>query len=169
MQGCCRAGGPAAGAGCFQAVLSDLISNKALVVPVCAWALAQLLKGLLDVARERRFGLDMFVSSGGMPSSHSAMVSCLATVVALTSGVGSVAFAVSVVLAMIVMYDAAGVRRAVSNQAVILNRLVRELRLRRPRGEVERDLRELIGHTPFQVIAGAAIGVTMAWLWIFLS
>jgi hypothetical protein len=67
---------------------------------------------------------------------------------------------------MVVMYDAAGVRWAVSQQASILNRIVRELRLRRPRGEVERDLRELIGHTPFQVIVGSALGVLGAWLWL---
>jgi len=147
-------------------LLYEIITNKVLVIPVCAWAAAQLLKGLGEVVQERRLDLSFFVTSGGMPSSHSAMVSALATTVALTAGPDSAVFAVSAILAMVVMYDAAGVRWAVSQQASILNRIVRELRLRRPLGEVERDLRELIGHTPFQVIVGAAFGVLMSWLWL---
>ena len=87
----------------------------------------------------------------------------------MTQGLDSVAFAITAILAMVVMYDAAGVRRAVSRQSVILNRIVKELVGKRPRGEVERDLRQLIGHTPFQVFAGAALGICIAWLWLFLS
>ncbi len=150
-------------------LLLDILTNKVLVIPACAWAVAQLIKGLVRSTRARRVDLSFFVASGGMPSSHSAMVSALATAVALTAGAGSVEFAVSVIVAAVVMYDAAGVRWAVSQQAFILNRIVRELRLRRPRDEVERDLRELIGHTPFQVIIGAALGIAMAWVWLTVS
>ena len=145
-------------------MLDEILTNKVLVVPLCAWVAVQLLKGFIELLKERRFDLGFFITSGGMPSSHSAMVSALATAVVLTAGPDSAAFAVSVILAVVVMYDAAGVRWAVSQQASILNRIVRELRLRRPRGEVERDLRELIGHTPFQVIVGSALGILIAWL-----
>lgn len=110
--------------------------------------------------------LRYFVFSGGMPSAHSATVCALATAVALIQGLDSVAFGITAILAIVVMYDAAGVRRAVSRQSVILNRIVREIRLRRPRDEVEHDLRELIGHTPFQVIAGGILGVALAWVWL---
>ncbi len=104
-----------------------------------------------------------------MPSSHTALVCALATAVAITDGLNSIIFAVAAILAMVVMYDAAGVRQAVSQQSVILNRIVKELMEKRPRSEVERDLREFIGHTPFQVIAGAALGIFVAWLWLTIS
>jgi len=125
-----------------------------------------LLKVLINLIREKQLDLRYFVVSGGMPSAHSATVCALATAVAITEGFDSVAFAVSAILAMVVLYDSAGVRRAVSQQSVILNRLMRELRTRRPRDELERDLRELIGHTPFQVIVGAALGFFIAWMWL---
>ena len=144
----------------------EIITNDVLIVSVCVWALAQFLKGLTETLKHKRFDLSSFITSGGMPSSHSAMVSALATAVGLTTGFNSALFAVSAILAMVVMYDAAGVRWAVSRQASILNRIVRELRLRRPRGEVERDLRELIGHTPFQVIVGSVLGILITWFWL---
>ena len=92
-------------------------------------------------------------------------MSALATSIAMVEGIGSVAFGISVILAAIVMYDAAGVRQSVGRQSIILNRIISELRDRRPIAELERDLRDLIGHTPFQVIVGAAMGITVAWLW----
>jgi hypothetical protein len=124
---------------------------------------------LFGLLRERRLDLGFFIRSGGMPSSHTALVCALATAMAITQGFNSVAFAITAILAMVVMYDAAGVRQAVSRQSVILNRIVRELIDKRPRGEVEHDLRELIGHTPFQVIAGAVLGILTAWLWLAIS
>ena len=139
------------------------------MISVCAWAVAQLIKVFVILMREKRLDLSYFVATGGMPSAHSATVSALATAVAMIEGLSSVAFAISAILAMVVMYDAAGVRRAVSRQSFILNRIVREFRVRRPRGEVERDLRELIGHTPFQVIIGAALGILIAWLWLTIG
>jgi len=140
--------------------------NKILLISVSAWAVAQLLKVCFGLAREKRFDLRYFISSGGMPSSHTTLVCALATGVAITQGLDSVAFAISAIVAVVVMYDAAGVRRSVSRQSVILNRVVKELFEKRPRDEVERDLREFIGHTPFQVIAGAALGTFIAWLWL---
>ena len=104
-----------------------------------------------------------------MPSSHTALVCALATAVAMMWGLNSVAFAITAILAMVVMYDAAGVRQAVSRQSIILNRIVKELREKRPRDEVERDLREFIGHTQFQVLGGAILGVLVAWVWLTIS
>ncbi|HCP60755.1 MAG TPA: acid phosphatase [Dehalococcoidia bacterium] len=143
--------------------------NKALVIPAGAWVVSQVLKVLVVLAREKRLELRFLVGSGGMPSSHTALVCSLATVVGMTQGFGSVVFAVVAILAMVVMYDAAGVRRAVGRQSTILNRIVKELLEKRPRDEVERHLREFIGHTPFQVIVGAALGIFIAWLWLTIS
>ncbi len=104
-----------------------------------------------------------------MPSAHTALVCALATAVAMMLGLNSVAFAIAAILAMVVMYDAAGVRQAVGRQSRILNRIMKELREKRPRDEVERDLREFIGHTQFQVIAGAILGILIAWVWVTIS
>ena len=133
----------------------EIITNKALVIPVSAWVVSQLLKVFVILAREKRFDWWFLLGSGGMPSSHTALVCALAAAVAMMQGFNSVAFAITAILAMVVMYDAAGVRQAVGRQSIILNRIVRELREKRPRDEVERNLREFIGHTQFQVLAGA--------------
>jgi len=108
------------------------------------------------------------VSSGGMPSSHSATVTSLATGVAMVAGLDSILFAISAVLAVIVLYDSAGVRQAVSRISVVVNRIIREMRdQQRPKGMMEKELRELIGHTPIQVFVGAALGILVGWLWVF--
>ena len=147
----------------------EIITNKALVIPAGVWAVSQILKVFVVLAREKRLDLWFLVRSGGMPSSHTALVCSLAAVMAITQGFSSVAFAITAILAVVVMYDAAGVRHAVGRQSIILNRIVKELLEKRPRGEVERDLREFIGHTPFQVIVGAVLGIFIAWLWLFIS
>jgi len=150
-------------------VLYEIITNKILVAPLCAWAVAQLLKVFITLVKEKRLDLRYLVISGGMPSAHSALVSALATSVAIIQGLGSVAFGITAILALVVMYDAAGIRQSVGLQSVVLNRIVKELRSRRPMAELERDLREFIGHTPFQVIAGAALGIIVAWLWVTIT
>ena len=147
----------------------EIITNLALVIPVSAWAISQLIKSFVVLVREKRFDWWFLFRSGGMPSAHTALVCALATAVAMIQGVNSVAFAIAVILAMVVMYDAAGVRQAVGRQAKIINRIVKELREKRPRDEVERDLREFIGHTQFQVIAGAISGILIAWVWLTIS
>lgn len=147
----------------------EVLANKALIIACCAWAVAQTIKVFIGLAQEKRFDWHYFVSSGGMPSAHSSTVCALATAVAMTQGLGSAAFAIAAILAIVVMYDAANVRQSVDKQAAILNRLIEELKVGGPRDEVERDLRELIGHTPFQVIAGGILGVLLAWVWLFLS
>ncbi|MBN1644320.1 MAG: divergent PAP2 family protein [Dehalococcoidales bacterium] len=147
----------------------DLITNKAAIIPFCAWVITQLIKTLVALVEGKGFDLSYFISSGGMPSAHSATVCALATTVAMTDGLGSTPFAISAVLALIVMYDAAGIRQSVGKQSVVLNRIVRELREKQPLIKLEAELRELVGHTPFQVFVGAILGVTIAWLWVFLS
>ena len=150
-------------------MLYEIITNKVLVGPICAWAVAQLLKVFVTLAQKKRLDLRYLVISGGMPSAHSAMVTALATSVAVTQGLGSAAFGIATILALVVLYDAAGVRQSVGQQSAILNRIVQELRDRRPIAELERDLREFIGHTPFQVIAGAVLGIIVAWLWLIIT
>lgn len=147
----------------------EMITNQALVIPAISWSVSQLIKVFIMLARERRLDLWLMVRSGGMPSSHTALVCALATVVAMKQGVGSIVFAIAAVLAAVIMYDAAGVRQAVSQQSIVLNRIVREFVNKRPFGEMEKDLREFIGHTPIQVIAGASLGIFIAWLWLILS
>jgi len=139
--------------------------NNIIIAPICAWTIAQLLKVLIALVQKRQVDLRYFVTSGGMPSAHSAIVSALATSVAMVEGFGSIAFGISVILALIVTYDAAGVRRAVGKQSIVLDRIVKELRERRPISELEQDLREFIGHTPVQVFVGAILGISVAWLW----
>ena len=150
-------------------MLYEIITNQVLVAPLCAWAVAQLLKVFTTLVKEKRLDLRYLVISGGMPSAHSALVSALATSVAIVQGLGSVAFGITAILALVVMYDAAGIRQSVGLQSVVLNRIMKELRSRRPIAELERDLREFIGHTPFQVIAGAVLGIVVAWLWIIIT
>jgi acid phosphatase family membrane protein YuiD len=139
--------------------------NNIIIAPICAWTTAQLLKMLIALVQKRQVDLRYLVTSGGMPSAHSAIVSALATSVAMVEGFGSIAFGISVILALIVTYDAAGVRRAVGKQSIVLDRIVKELRERRPISELEQDLREFIGHTPVQVFVGAILGIAIAWLW----
>ena len=144
----------------------EIITNKALIIPLCAWAIAQLLKVLIILIQKKQLHLHHLIGSGGMPSSHSALVGALATSVALLQGWGSVAFAISTIFALVVMYDAAGVRQSVGQQSVVLNRILRELKSRRPMTELGRDLREFVGHTQLQVIAGGLLGIAVAWLWL---
>lgn len=145
------------------------IMSIVFVISITAWAIAQLVKVALSLKREKRLNFRYLVSSGGMPSAHSATVTALATSVGRIEGLGSVAFGITAILAIIVMYDSAGVRQSVSRQAVVLNRILKELPLRHTREQMERELRVLIGHTPFQVFAGAALGILVATIWIVLG
>jgi hypothetical protein len=136
-----------------------------LIVSVCSWAIAQLLKIFVALAEKKPVDFRTLISTGGMPSSHSALVSALATSVAIVEGLDSTLFAISIVFALIVMYDAAGLRRSVGKQAVVLNRIVQELINKRLMAEFGHELRELIGHTFIQVFAGAFLGITVSCIW----
>jgi acid phosphatase family membrane protein YuiD len=133
-----------------------------------AWFTAQALKVIGAVIRQKKLDLSYFVRSGGMPSAHTAMVTALATSIGVLEGFDSNIFAIAIVLAAIVMYDAAGVRRSVGKQSIILNRILQELKERRPR-DIQNDVRELIGHTPLQVFFGGILGITIALIWLALS
>ena len=126
--------------------MKALFENRILIASFIAWAIAQLTKTVYELIRYRELRLSRLVSAGGMPSSHSALVMSLATATGRIAGFESAVFAISLVLAVIVMYDAAGVRRAVSVQARILNQMIDEAFQGKP--FAEKRLRELIGHTP---------------------
>ena len=146
----------------FAQGLHDLLANRTLWVPLAIWGAVQLWKFLRPLIFERRFDLTQLWSTGGMPSSHSASVTSLAASVGMNAGFGSAAFAVAVVLAMVVMYDAAGIRQAAGKQAQKINQIVEELL----KGHAlnEEHLRELLGHTPLQVAVGGIIGALAGWL-----
>jgi len=147
-------------------LLTEKVGYDLIIISACAWAIAQLLKVIIILIQERRLAWEFLVNSGGMPSSHSSTVCALATGVGVLVGVDSVAFAISGVLAVIVMYDAAGVRQSVGQHSALLNRIVKEIRLK-AKFELEKELREFIGHTPSQVMVGALLGICIAAIWIF--
>jgi hypothetical protein len=135
------------------------MGNQVLQVSFVAWFIAQALKVVHTLAKEKRFNFRRFVGAGGMPSSHSAFVTSLATAMGQRMGWSHPVTALSWVFAMIVMYDAAGVRQAAGKQAGILNQIVDDLyhggRLREDR------LKELLGHSPVEVLAGAILGIVL--------
>jgi uncharacterized protein len=130
-----------------------------LLPPLVAWVIAQAAKLALTSFREKRLNLRVLAETGGMPSSHSAIVMGLTTGIGKHAGLSSAAFAIALIFTFVVMYDAAGLRRAAGRQAEVLNRLVDDLV--HMRGVQEQRLRELLGHTPFEVFVGAAIGLVV--------
>ena len=130
-----------------------------LLPPILAWTIAQITKVVLVSVRQRRLNLRVLAETGGMPSSHSAIVMGLTTAVGRINGLASDAFAIALIFSFVVMYDAAGVRRAAGRQAAILNRLVEDLV--HMRGIQEDRLRELLGHTPIEVLVGAVLGIAV--------
>lgn len=138
--------------------------NEPLTGALLAMLAAQLLKLLVHWIRTGHFDSDRLWNAGGMPSSHTAMATALASAFAFQGGMQSPAFAVSTVLALIVMYDAAGIRRHAGRQATVLNRLVRELQRldSLPKDIDETELKELLGHRPMEVFGGSLLGVLAA-------
>ncbi len=144
--------------------MSELIANRVFQATFICWAVAQVAKFFVELIYRRRVNFRMLTTAGGMPSSHSASVSALATAVAIQEGVSSSLFVVTLVFAVITMYDAAGVRRAASIQAHILNQIIDELFQGHPISETR--LRELLGHTPVEVFVGMVLGIVGAWWWM---
>jgi uncharacterized protein len=144
--------------------LEAFFNNRVLQATLFPWATAQVLKVVLDFFQRRKLNLRLLTSSGGMPSSHSALVIALVTAIAIRDGAGSSLFALSLVLAMVVVGDATGVRRNAGIQARILNQIIDELFQGHPISEVH--LRELLGHTPIEVFAGGLLGMLMSWWWM---
>lgn len=138
-------------------MLHEIITNKCLYVPFLLWFLIQTYKVVHDLVKTKKFNFKRIMGAGGMPSSHSAVVTSLATLVGKTEGFNSPIFAISVIFAFIVMYDAAGVRRAAGKQAKLLNKIVETPGLSGV--EVSERLVEVLGHSPIQVLVGAIIGI----------
>jgi len=140
--------------------MNGLLSNTPLMAALLATSAAQVLKVLLVLLTERRLALDRMLETGGMPSSHTAAVTALATVLGLRYGLGSPHFALAAVFGSIVMYDATGIRRAAGMQAEQINELMRELAHLFEEGYQPQALKTLLGHTYPQVLVGAVLGIT---------
>ena len=136
---------------------TDFIQNKYIYIPILLWFGIQLFKLLYDLVTTKKFNFKRILGAGGMPSSHSAVVTSLATLIGKNIGVGTPMFAMALIFAFVVMYDAAGVRRAAGQQARLLNKIVETPGLSGL--EVSERLVEVLGHTPLQVVVGAVIGV----------
>ena len=153
-------------------IIADILSNRILVCGVLGWAVAQILKTLIYAMLNNEFRLERMFGDGGMPSAHSATVSSMATAAAIVYGFGSFEFAISAMLAIIVMHDAMGVRMETGKQGKVLNEMIDFLRTE---GFVEAfkkndkmyefgeaSLKEFVGHTPSQVAAGCILGIVLA-------
>jgi uncharacterized protein len=140
-----------------------ILNNQVLIVAVLACSIAQVLKVIVELVVTKKIDIRYLVTTGGMPSAHSALVGALATGVGVTMGWSSPDFAIACLFAVIVMYDAAGVRQAAGKQARILNQILDEFFQDGKQFDEER-LKELLGHTPFQVFVGLALGISISLL-----
>lgn len=138
---------------------AQFFSNKYLIVPILTWFFIQTFKVIWDLVTTKKFNFKRILGAGGMPSSHTAVVMSLSTLIGKEFGFNSPIFALSMVFAFVVMYDAAGVRRAAGKQATLLNKIVETPGLSDL--EVQERLVEVLGHTPTQVIVGAIIGIAV--------
>ncbi len=143
-----------------ESFFSQMLHNRILVITLSVWALAQCVKVFLGVLRERRFNFRWFIGTGGMPSSHAAGATALATTCGLQEGFQSTIFALAAVFALVTMFDAQGVRRSTGQQAEILNKIIDDIYWK-GRLDTER-LVELIGHTPIQVVIGSILGCLLS-------
>ncbi|MBI3764721.1 MAG: divergent PAP2 family protein [Chloroflexi bacterium] len=141
--------------------IRGILHNQILLAAVGAWFLAQVLKVPIELARTGQANWSLLVGTGGMPSSHSALVCGLATATGIKEGFTSAPFAVALILATIVSYDAAGIRRAAGKQANVLNQLIDELASGHPLRDEE--LKEILGHSPVEVLGGAIFGIVVSW------
>jgi acid phosphatase family membrane protein YuiD len=139
-------------------IIKGILSNKTITVPLIAWFVAQSLKVVNVILFEQKVDFTRFVGSGGMPSSHSSYIVSLATVVGKIQGVNSTQFGISVAVAAIVMYDAAGIRRAAGKQAKVLNKLIFS---HQDKEHFDENLKELLGHSPLEVFMGALLGILL--------
>jgi uncharacterized protein len=146
---------------------NGISAYKAIWVPLVAWFVAQALKVIINLVRKKNLDLSFMYSPGGMPSAHSALMTALATTVGLLYGFDSAFFAISLAIAFIVMYDAAGVRRTVGYQSTMLNKMLEELF--KGNKEFGQRLQEIIGHTKWEVLVGALLGIVLGilftWPW----
>ncbi|MFV0519113.1 MAG: divergent PAP2 family protein [Lachnospirales bacterium] len=134
--------------------------NTVLSIAIISWALAQFLKILICLIQYKKFDIGLMLSSGGMPSSHSSIVTSTACAIGFENGFSSTIFALAVVISLVVMYDASGVRRQAGLHAELLNNIVKKIEAHDL--DVTEDLKVLLGHTPIQVFAGALLGILVA-------
>lgn len=142
--------------------LYDLITNQYLVTAISSWFVAQVLKTIIHIIVNKKFDIKRFFGDGGMPSAHSATVSSVAIAAALHYGLNSFEFALSAVFAIVICRDAMGVRHETGKQAVILNELVKTVEADTETDILDVQLKELVGHTPLQVMTGVMVGVLNA-------
>lgn len=143
----------------------ELADNKIFLTAAVGWLVAQVLKTVIHLILVREFKAERLVGSGGMPSSHSSTVCALAAAAAYEYGAGSFEFAISLLMAIVVMYDAMGVRRETGIQARLLNEMLRTFEdMGRSEISAHDKLKEFVGHTPFQVLIGAILGIFIAFL-----
>ncbi|MBI4845933.1 MAG: divergent PAP2 family protein [Candidatus Omnitrophica bacterium] len=144
----------------------EVAQNRVVWASFCSWGMSQGIKIFSGIIKNKRFDFKWLLSTGGMPSAHSAGVSSLATSVGLYAGFNSLVFAITAIFALIIMFDAQGLRRMTGRQAVLLNRIAEDIYLKH---EVKQDrLIELIGHTPIEVFMGAVLGILVAILVVSL-
>lgn len=147
--------------------MSDIFHNKILMITVAAWCLAQGIKVVLGIIREKKFNFRWFIGTGGMPSSHAAGAAALATTCGFYAGFQSIEFALATVFALVTMFDAQGVRRSAGQQAKILNQILDDIYWK---GKIEAEyLLELIGHSPLEVIFGGVLGVFVSMFLYFFK
>jgi len=145
-----------------QDIFIQIGKNKIFMITLAAWLIAQAIKVIIGVIRQRRFDFRWLVGTGGMPSSHASGASCLAMSLGLEYGFDTVYFALAASFAIVVMFDAQGVRRSTGKQARILNKVMDDIYWQ---GRIsEGRLRELVGHTPVEVLVGAILGISVAFL-----
>lgn len=138
----------------------EITTNRTLWIAILAWAVAQLIKILVEFVKTKKIRLSLWISSGGMPSSHTSFVTAVSTSIGMLEGFNSPLFALAAILSLVVMYDATGVRRAAGNQAAVINIIVDNIE---NKGVIlDKKLKELLGHTPIEVAAGAILGIGIA-------
>jgi acid phosphatase family membrane protein YuiD len=142
--------------------LRQMVANKALVAGLLGWTVAQISKTIIYLIVNKELKLERMCGGGGMPSSHSATVCGLATATGMIYGGSSIEFAVTFVLAMIVMYDAMNVRMETGRQGKVLNDMIEVFQKMGKNVSPEERLKELVGHTPLQVLVGAITGIVVA-------
>ena len=149
-----------------QSMLAEFLSNPIAIIAFSGWLVAQTIKVGIGVVQEKKFNFKWFAGTGGFPSSHTAGVTALTTSVGLFDGVGTALFVVALMFNIIVIIDSQGVRRATGQQAVILNKMVEDIYWKR---HIQEDrLKELIGHTPFQTLAGMLLGLIVGFAGFYL-
>lgn len=139
--------------------MNNVFNNECIWIPIIVWFMVQSYKVISELVINKKLDIRRFVGAGGMPSSHSALVTSLATAIGFREGFGSAIFALSILFAFVVMYDSAGVRRAAGKQAKVLNQIIES---QGKNINIQEKLIELLGHTPLQVFVGAVVGVALA-------